>query len=166
MDESIVIHEAVARRVWAPEGMRPICMVTGSHQRTVLSGALSLDGRQLFRQYAYFNEETVLDFLKKIHRKFRKLYLFLDRARQHYRSAKVHGYLQRNRRNLRVRWFPIGSPEFNVIEECWRQLDNDLVASTYYPSFPNLKVVIASYLRTRRFNLDMRRYLLTNRGCQ
>jgi transposase len=146
--------------------MRPICIVTGSHQRTVLAGALSLDGRQLFRQYAYFNEDAVLDFLKKVHRKFRKLYLFLDRARQHYRSAKVHGYLQRNRRTLRVRWFPIGSPEFNVMEECWRQLDNDLLASRYYPSFPDLKTTIASYLRTRRFNLDMRRYLLTNRGCQ
>jgi transposase len=165
MDESIVIHDAVARRMWAPEGARPICVVTGSHQRTVLFGALSLDGRQLFRQYAYFNEDTCLDFLKKIHRKFRKLYLFLDRAPQHYKSEKVLQYLRKNRATLRVRWFPVGCPEFNVVEECWRQTDNALLASRYYPSFPDLKTTIASYLRTRRFNLNMRRYLLTNRGC-
>jgi len=55
MDESVVIHDAIARKVWAPMGLRPICVVTGSHQRTVLFGALSLDGRQLFRQYASFN---------------------------------------------------------------------------------------------------------------
>lgn len=139
--------------------------MTGSHQRTILFGALSLDGRQLFRQYASFNEDTTLNFLVRIHRKFRKLYLFLDRARQHYRSAKVLGYLQRSRETLRVRWFPIGCPEFNVVEECWRQIDNDLLASRYYPSFPNLKMTIAAYLRTSRFNLDMRNYLLTSRGC-
>ena len=165
MDESIVIHDAIARKVWAPMGMRPICLVTGSHQRTVLFGALSLDGRQLFRQYPFFNEETFLRFLKKIHRKFRKLYLYLDRAGQHSRSAKVQGYLHKSRATLRVRWFPIGCPEFNVMEECWRQTDNDLLASRYYPSFPDLKTTIADYLRTRRFNLDMRKYLLTNRGC-
>jgi len=165
MDESIVIHDAIARKVWAPMGLRPICVVTGSHQRTVLFGALSLDGRQLFRQYNSFNEDSFLDFLKKIHGKFRKLYLFLDRAGQHYRSAKVLRYLQKNRATLRARWFPTGCPEFNVIEECWRQIDNDLLASRYYRSFPNLTATIAGYLRTRRFNLDMRRYLLTKRGC-
>lgn len=165
MDESVVIHDAIARRVWAPEGIRPICLVTGSHQRTVLFGALSLDGRQLFRQYAYFNEDTFLDFLKKTHRKFRRLYLFLDRARQHHRSTKVLQYLRRSRKTLRVRWFPVGCPEFNVMEECWRQMDNDLLASKYYPSFPDLKTTISGYLRTRRFNLDTRKYLLTNRRC-
>jgi transposase len=165
MDESIVIHDAIARKVWAPMGLRPICVVTGSHQRTVLFGALSLDGRQLFRQYNSFNEDSFLDFLKKIHGKFRKLYLFLDRAGQHYRSAKVLRYLQKNRATLRARWFPTGCPEFNVIEECWRQIDNDLLASRYYRSFPNLTATIAGYLCTRRFNLNMRRYLLTTRGC-
>jgi len=64
-----------------------------------------------------------------------------------------------------VRWFPLGCPEFNEMEECWRQTDNDLLAYRHYPSFPNLKTTIADYLRTRRYNLDMRKYLLTNRGC-
>jgi len=165
MDESIIVHDAIARRVWAPQGIRPICIVTGSHQRTVLFGALSLDGRQLFRQYACFNEDSCLAFIKKIHRKFRRLYLFLDRARQHYRSARVRAYLRKSRATLRARWFPVGCPEFNVIEECWRQMDNDLLASRYYPSFPDLKASIAGYIRTRRFSLDMRKYLLTSRGC-
>jgi transposase len=117
----------------------------------------------MFRQYAAFNEDTVLDFLKKIHRKWRKLYLFLDRARQHHKSAKVRRYLGKNRATLRVRWFPRACPEFNAVEECWRQVDNDLLASKYYPTFPNLKATIAGYLRAKRFNLDIKQYLLTNR---
>jgi len=50
------------------------------HGRTVVFGAMSLDGRQLFRQYKRFDGRSFLDYLKKAHRKFRKLYLFMDRA--------------------------------------------------------------------------------------
>jgi hypothetical protein len=57
--------------VWAPEGMRPICKVTGSHDRTVIFVAVSIDGEQLFRQYETFDGENFLDFLKKVHKKFR-----------------------------------------------------------------------------------------------
>jgi hypothetical protein len=38
-----------------------------------------MDGRQLFKQYDELNGKTFLDFLKKIHRKFGKLYLFPTR---------------------------------------------------------------------------------------
>ena len=38
-DESIFIHDAlVRRRMWTPEGTRPIVTVTGSHQRTCVFG--------------------------------------------------------------------------------------------------------------------------------
>jgi len=104
MDESIIIHGTVVRRIWAPEGMRPKCVVTANHQRTVLFGALSLDGRQLFRQYSAFNEDLSLDFLKKIDRKFRRLYVFLDRERQHYRSAKVRASIRRRKRHAEDCW--------------------------------------------------------------
>jgi len=146
------------------EGVRPICLVTGSHQRTCVFGALSLDRRQIFRQYDAFNEDTFLDFLKKVHRKFGRCYLFLDKARQHYKSKKVLEYLWKNRLTIRVRWFPTASPEFNVVEECWRQAEKDLLASRYYPSFPDLKKATATYFRTKRFNLDMQRFLLTERS--
>ncbi len=142
------------------EGVRPICLVTGSHQRTCVFGALSFDRRQIFRQYDVFNEDTFLDFLKKVHRKFGRCYLFLDKARQHYKSKKVLEYQWKNRLTLRVRWFPTASPEFNVVEECWRQVEKDLLASRYCPSFPDLKKAIATYFRTKRFNLDMQRFLL------
>ena len=34
-----------------PEGIRPIVTVTGSHQRTCVFGTITIDGKQLFRQY-------------------------------------------------------------------------------------------------------------------
>jgi hypothetical protein len=74
--------------VWVPEGMRPICKVTGLHNRTVIFGSVSIDGEQLFRQYETFDGENFLDFLK-VHKKFRHLYLFMDRAKQHYSSRST-----------------------------------------------------------------------------
>ena len=94
-DESIFIHDAlVRRRMWVPEGKRPIVVTTGSHQKTCIFGVLSIDARrQLFRQYDTFDRYTFfLDYLKKLQNKFHKVMLFLDRAPQHYRSIIVRKY--------------------------------------------------------------------------
>jgi hypothetical protein len=51
------------------------------------------------------------------------------------------------------------SPDYNAIEECWRQGKDDLVASKYYSKFHNLKSAIANYYRTKHFKLDITKYL-------
>ena len=124
---------------------------------------MSIDGRQIFRQYKWFDGETFLDFLKRVHRKYGRLYLFLDKATQHRKTKKVLEYIRKNRATLRVRWIPTGCPEFNVMEECWRQMDKDVLVSRFYHTFPRLRKAIARYLRTRRFKLDVRKFLLTDR---
>ena len=68
--------------MWTPKGKRPIVLTSGSHQKTCVFGALCIDGRQFFRQYSTFNQDTFLQYLKELQRKFRKLILFLDRAAQ------------------------------------------------------------------------------------
>ena len=30
-------------------------------------------------------------------------------------------FLDTNKDTIRLEYFPVGSPEFNVVEECWRQ---------------------------------------------
>ena len=40
-DESVFLHDAlIRRRMWAPEGKRPIVVTTGSHQKTCVFGTL------------------------------------------------------------------------------------------------------------------------------
>jgi transposase len=162
-DESIFIHDAVVRRrMWVPEGKRPIVVTTGSHQKTCVFGALCIDGRQFFRQYNAFDCYTFLDYLKKLQNKFHKVMLFLDKAPQHYRSIKVRKHLEENKMNMKVEYLPKGSPEFNAVEECWRQGKDDLLISKYYPRLYNLKHAIANYYRIKRFKLDIAKYLLRN----
>lgn len=121
---------------------------------------MSLDGKQLFRQYDVFNEDTFYEYLKLIHYRFPRCYLFLDKANPHYKSRKVRGYFDKHKDTLIPIWLPTASPEFMVLEECWNISKNHLLVLTYYPSFPEFRKRIGEYLRTKRFNLNMRNYLL------
>jgi transposase len=146
--------------MWTAHGIRPIVTMTGSHQRTCLFGALCIDGRQFFRQYDSFNQYTFLDYIIQMQNRFGgKLILFIDRARQHYRSKIVREYIEERKDVLKVIYFPKGSSEFNAVEECWRQGKYDLLVSKYYPRFTYLKKAIAEYYRTKRFNLYIIKYL-------
>jgi transposase len=148
--------------MWTPTGKRPIVVTTGSLQKTRVFGTITLDGRQLFRQYKTFDQYSFISYLGELKRKFHKLILFLDRAPQHYRSKRVRAYLERNNDVMTVEYLPQGSPEFNAVEECWKQGKDDLLVSKYYPRFPNLRNAIAKYYRTKRFHLDITKFLLRN----
>ena len=50
-DESIFVYDSLVRKKWTAKRVRPKVIITGSHQKTCVFGTLSLDGRQLFRQY-------------------------------------------------------------------------------------------------------------------
>ncbi len=89
------------------------------------------------------------------------LILFIDRASQH-RSKKLQEYLIENKDSLRIVYLPKSSPQSNAVEECWRQGQYDLLVSKYYSRFTDLKSTIFRYYRTRRFNLDIAKFLLRN----
>lgn len=119
-----------------------------------------MDGKQMFRQYDDFDAETFLAYLKVLHRKFSKMILFMDKARQHHRSKRVQEYLKENQDTIKVLWFPNSCPELNAVEECWRQGKDDLLSNIFYDRFIDLKTSIAGYYRTRRFRLGIVKYLL------
>ncbi len=159
-DESIFVHDVLVRRkLWLPIGIRPIVTSTGSHQKTCVFGTLTMKGKQLFRQYDAFNQYTFLDYLKQVKKRLGKVIMFADRARQHP-AKKVRKYLEENRDSLIMVHLPKGSPELNAVEECWRQGKYDLLVSKCYQRFTDLKSTISRYYRTRRFNLDVVKYLL------
>lgn len=119
---------------------------------------MSNNGKQLFRQYDRFDSDSFIKYLEQVKKKFKKFVIFVDRATQH-RSKIVKEYLKRNEENIRIEYFPVGSPEFNAVEECWRQGKYNIL-SNYYSSFTYLKQVISQYYRKTRFNLDIKKYLL------
>ena len=159
-DESIFVHDSIVtkKRRWIAKERRPVVTVTGSHSKTIVFGVLSLDGKQLFRQDERFDSHSFIAYLEEARKKFKKFVMLVDGAAQHI-LKEVREYLQRNVDNVRVEYFPVGSPQLNAVEECWRQGKHNLL-SEHYPSFQSLKQVISNYYRTTRFNLDIKKYLL------
>lgn len=160
LDESFFFYDSLVRRVWIDARKRPVVRIMGSHQYSCLFGAVSMDSKQLFRQYNKFNSDTFLDFLKRIHHKFPKCYLFMDKASPHYESRRVIDYLEENRDTLIPVYLPTASPEFMILEEVWNIAKHDLLVLEYYSSFEDFREKISRYFRTKRFGLDMRNYLL------
>jgi transposase len=162
LDESFFFYDSIVRRVWIDGNNRPVVRVTGSHKHSCIFGAISMEeGKQIFRQYDKFNGDTFLSFLKLIHSKFPRCYLFMDKASSpHYKSKKVLKYFKENRDTLIPVFLPTVSPEFMVMEEVWNIAKRDLLVLEYYSSFADFKEKISAYFRTKRFNLDMRNYLL------
>src|SRR6476646_3398548 len=155
LDESFFFYDSLVRRVWIDKEKRPVVRVTGSHKHSCIFGAINIGGNhQLFRQYNKFNGETLLNFLKKIHAKFPRCYLFMDKASPHYISKKVLKYFEENKDTLISVYLPTASPEFMVMEEVWNIAKQDLLVLKYYPSFADLKKRISCYFRTKGFNLN------------
>ena len=82
------------------------------------------------------------------------------RRSPHYRSRKVREYFDRHKDTLIPVYLPTASPEFMVMEEVWNMAKRDLLVLKYYPSFSDFKNKVSCYFRTKRFNLNMRNYLL------
>lgn len=107
-DESIFIHDSLGakRRKWIIREKRPMATVTGSHEKTIVYGVLSLDGRQMFRQDDKFDSQSFVTYLDQVKKKFRKFIIFLDRATPH-RSNMVEEYFLRNSKTIKVEYFPV-----------------------------------------------------------
>src|SRR6185312_1753391 len=120
LDESFFFYDSLVRRVWIDARKRPVVKITDSHEHSCLFGAVDMDGnKQLFRQYNKFNTETFLDFLKVIHTRFPKCYLFMDKASTHYKSRRVKNYLEEIKDTLIPVFLPTAPPEFMILEEIW-----------------------------------------------
>lgn len=162
-DESIFVYDSVVRAVWARKGSKPIALKTGSHRKTCVFGAIGMDGRQLFRQTKDIDHLEFIRFLNALKRKFKKFLLFIDRAPWHgfgRRGAEeVKQYFAKNKKCIAVVYFPKVSPELNPVEECWRQTKDSVLGSMFYPTFEEMKAALTQHLRTKRFKLDMVKYL-------
>lgn len=109
-DESIFIHDSIMtkRRKWIIREKRPMVTVTGSHDKTIVYGVLSLEGKQLFRQKDKFDGQSFITYLQQVKKKFKKFIMIVDRATQH-RSKMVEEYFQQNIETIKVEYFPVGS---------------------------------------------------------
>lgn len=155
----MLVYETKIRSVWAVKGSKPVMLTTGSHKRTCWFGSLAEDGTQLFRQYANADGDAFLDYIKHLHRKYPKMILFLDKATYHKTDKRMVKFFRGHTDSIKIRWFPSGFPEANPMEECWRQGKDALLGSTFHKTFKGLTTASSGYFRTKRFKLNLYKYL-------
>ena len=56
---------ALLEKYGAIKNSGPVVTITGSHRNFCMFGAISLEGKQLFKQFEKFNEDTFYEFLKQ-----------------------------------------------------------------------------------------------------
>jgi hypothetical protein len=83
-DESIFVYDYLIRKKkWISKDKRPVVKVTGSRNKTIIFGCLSIEGKQLFRQYKKFDSSIFVDYLKHVKNRFGKFVMFVDRGQHH-----------------------------------------------------------------------------------
>ena len=110
-DESFFFYDSLVRRVWIDKEKRPVVRIIGSHKHSCLFGAISMEGKQLFRQYDKFNGDTFINFLKIIHSRFPKCYFHGQSISPHYRSRKVTDYIEHNKDTIITVYLSTASPQ-------------------------------------------------------
>ena len=153
-DEAFFIHDTVSsRKYWSLKGGQINVPCTGSHRKVTIHGSLASDGWQFFRTYDKFNAVTFVAYLRELQRHFGKAVLICDRAPQH-RLNVMREFLRTNK-NIRIMYFPEGSPYLNTVAECRRQGKRRLLVSEYYQIFSDMYQTISTYYRTTGFNLEL-----------
>ena len=156
-DESHFVYDArITRKYWTPIGVPIYISNNGAHQKITMFGAISTNGRQFFRRYDKLDAATFEDYLMKMHKAHDKILVIADRAPAH--TAKQIKDLLKSNKDIKLEYFPRGSPYLNGVEECWRQMKPDLL-SEYYETKEDMKKAITKYLRTTRFKLAVRTHL-------
>lgn len=156
-DEAIFVADASPGRVYTPPGIRAVCHVTGTHDRTIMYGVLALNGRQFFRQYDKFNGDTFAEYLKEVRNEFGRSLMIVDRAPQY--RAKIVGKTRRRITGIRLAFLPVALPELSAVEECWRQSKRDLL-KVLYVTMGRLRPTLDEYFAGKTFGLDILRYLM------
>jgi hypothetical protein len=59
--DKLFFFESLARCVWIDKNKRTVFRVTGSHQHSSIFEAMSIEGKQLFRQYDIYNVDTFFE---------------------------------------------------------------------------------------------------------
>ena len=114
-DESIFTDDVyLGKKYWVEMDKRLVIPWRGTHQRFVVHGMVSDDNQSFFCSYAKFNSPSFLDYLKKAHKKFGKIFVIADKAAQH-RSKNIKNYLEKNN-DVKLEYLPKGSPHLSTME--------------------------------------------------
>ena len=132
------------RAAWFPRGTRPSVERSGQRDWTCLFGALTEDGDRSFSRFEeYVTADHAKHFILALCEEFEDdLLVVLDGA-PYFQASAVTDLADRD--DLAFVTPPSYSPEFNPVEECWRQLQHAL-SNRFFDSLNELTTAIDTAL--------------------
>lgn len=150
-DESVFKLIPHVGKTWTFPDVKPIARVSGKKGIYVaVTSAVSIKGHLLFQiAKTNFNSETLINFMKSLHKHFinRKLFFIIDGAPCH--KAKVVGrFALENASWLSLHYLPGYSPELNPDEEVWNTVKIQKLNAKPMKDKKELQSAVLSSLRS------------------
>ena len=97
-----------------------------------------------------------LNFVKRLHKKYKKLLLIWDKAPNH-KTQTVQAYIKKHQ--IKQFWFPTACPELNPIEPAWNTLKT-ATANTHYLEITDYKKAVKKQVNKKNLT-KMFKYICT-----
>ncbi len=108
----------LVRRGWAERGSRPKALLF--HVRKYVNVFAIRTKRNFIYLYSKKkSQKAFIRLLKKARKKLGKIFIFVDGAKAH-KGKLVQEFLRKNKKTIRIAFFPPYSPEMNPTEQCWK----------------------------------------------
>jgi len=120
-DEAGINNQAYNPRGFAPKGNPPVVMVEVKRERVNMIAAIAANGHRRFMLYEESTtQQKLIEFMKCMvkeqkRRKKKKVFLILDNLKVHHGNL-VKEYLEKNKGDIEVFYFPSYAPEINPEE--------------------------------------------------
>lgn len=158
LDEVHFTIDADRRKCWARKGTTPVVYTNGSKEAINVGGALTGHGKFHYQEMSRQVKEEVLKFIKRLHKRYKKVLFILDRATWH-KNELVMGYFKENKETIDYMFLPTGASDLDPVEECWRQTREKKTANRAHNTVKELRTSLKSFWNKQPFNLNLSNYL-------
>ena len=142
---------------WFRKGSKPV--VKTAYGKGIISvfGALSQNEFSAQMTEEKCNNETYLQFLKSLLRKYGKILIVLDGARYHFEKEHIQRFYEEKKEVLKVIQLPAYSPELNPIEQTWKKIKK-WMAISIWATKEEFEIKIAEALNKQEFMTELYEY--------
>ncbi len=142
---------------WFRKGSKPVVKTAYGKGRISVFGALSQNEFSAQMTEEKCNNETYLQFLKSLLRKYEKILIVVDGARYHFEKKHIQRFYEEKKDVLKVIQLPSYSPELNPIEQTWKKIKK-WMAMSIWATKEEFEIKIAEALNKQEFMTPLYEY--------
>ena len=146
----------IIARGWARKDSHPSVGI--SHQNVCTNAIAARSSKSFVFVFSKKKgRRAFVKFLEKIRLKWERFLLFTDNYKPH-KGGIVDDFLRRNKKTVRLEYFPKYSPELNPVEQCWKP-GRKVLSNKVVPSLEAAKYHLRKTFNDKRSLPKMFQYL-------